>query len=189
MQGKRKTGQVSLDKFAHILAGKSQKSRHVGNTNKVRRSFHQPRLRNGLFDVSQGSQYCGFGRCRLASEIQGQPAFLAKAHDGVIAARAITHNTVLTTLLLSDRALTHPMVVAELACGTPPAPRTQTLGDIGLLQPATQANLDAVRELIEREQLYGLGCGLIDVALLASTLITPNAQLWTFDKRLASLAL
>jgi hypothetical protein len=31
------------------------------------------------------------------------------------------------------------MVVAELACGTPPAPHTQTLADIGLLEPARQA--------------------------------------------------
>lgn len=97
-------------------------------------------------------------------------------------------NIVLTHLMLSDRALTHPMVIAELACGTPPAPRKQTLGDIGLLQPATQANLSEVRELIEREQLYGLGYGSIDIALLASTLITPDARLWTFDKRLATLA-
>jgi hypothetical protein len=41
---------------------------------------------------------------------------------------------------------------------------------------------------IEREKLYGLGCGLVDMALLSSTLITPGARLWTFDKRLASLA-
>src|SRR5680860_1537890 len=80
-------------------------------------------------------------------------------------------NTALTELLLSDRALAHPMVVAELACDTQPAPRTQTLADIGLLQPATQATLDEVRALIEREQLYLLYCGLVDIALLASTLI------------------
>ena len=48
-------------------------------------------------------------------------------------------NTTLTDLLLSDSVLTHPMVVAELACGTPPAPHTQTLADIGLLEPARQA--------------------------------------------------
>lgn len=97
-------------------------------------------------------------------------------------------NSTLTELLVSDRVLTHPMVVAELACGTPPAPRTQTLADIGLLQPATQANLDEIRALIEREELYGLGCGLVDTALLASTLITPQARLWTLDKRLVCLA-
>jgi len=37
------------------------------------------------------------------------------------------------SLLNLDLALTHPMVLVELACGTPPAPRTQTLNDIGLL--------------------------------------------------------
>ncbi len=43
-------------------------------------------------------------------------------------------------------------------------------------------------DFIEREKLYGLGCGLVDVALLASTLITPGAMLWTLDKRLTVLA-
>ena len=41
---------------------------------------------------------------------------------------------------------------------------------------------------MEREKLYGLGCGLVDMCLLASTLITPAAALWTLDKRLAELA-
>ncbi|MFC4259150.1 type II toxin-antitoxin system VapC family toxin [Marinobacter lacisalsi] len=97
-------------------------------------------------------------------------------------------NSDLVALLLSDRVLTHPMVVAELACGTPPAPRSRTLEDIGLLQPSSQASLEEVRELVEREKLYGLGCGLVDMTLLASTLITPDACLWTFDKRLTKLA-
>jgi hypothetical protein len=44
-----------------------------------------------------------------------------------------------------------------------------------------------VMEFIERERLYGLGCGMVDLVLLASTLITPNAVLWTLDKRLAAL--
>ncbi|MCK9606353.1 MAG: hypothetical protein M0R33_07860 [Methylomonas sp.] len=45
-----------------------------------------------------------------------------------------------------------------------------------------------VEEFIEREALYGLGCGLIDLQLLASVLITPGATLWTMDKPLAKLA-
>jgi predicted nucleic acid-binding protein len=97
-------------------------------------------------------------------------------------------NTTLTKLLLSDRVLTHPMVVAELACGKPPSPRAQTLSDIGLLEQANQASIAEVRILIEQEKLYVLGCGLMDITLLASTLITPGAVLWTFDKRLAKLA-
>ena len=97
-------------------------------------------------------------------------------------------NDVLINLLQTDLALTHRMVLVELACGTPPSPRTRTLGEIALLRPCNQANLDEVINLIEREKLYGLGCGLVDTTLLASTLITPGARLWTLDKRLASLA-
>ncbi len=49
------------------------------------------------------------------------------------------------------------------------------------------AALREVMDFIEREKLYGLGCGLVDLVLLASTLITPSAELWTPDKRLAAL--
>ncbi len=91
-------------------------------------------------------------------------------------------------LLASESALTHPMVLAELACGTPPAPRLRTLRDLRLLRQTQQASLPEVMDLIEREELYGLGCGLIDLMLLASTLISPVAELWTLDKRLAALA-
>lgn len=97
-------------------------------------------------------------------------------------------NNALVNLIELDLALTHPMVLVELACGTPPAPRTQTLNEIGLLLPTNQASLGEIMEFIEREKLYGLGCGLVDMALLASTLITPGARLWTLDKRLADLA-
>lgn len=97
-------------------------------------------------------------------------------------------NATLVDLIVMDLALTHPMVVGELACGTPPAPRAQTLADIELLQTANQASVREVIDFIEREKLYGLGCGLVDMTLLASTLITPGATLWTLDKRLAALA-
>ncbi len=93
----------------------------------------------------------------------------------------------LIDLLTSDRVLMHPLVLGELACGTPPA-RSQTLGDLALLRPSQQASLPEVMAFIEREALFGLGCGLVDVLLLASTLMTPDAELWTLDKRLASLA-
>ena len=97
-------------------------------------------------------------------------------------------NAVLAELMVLDRVLTHPLVVGELACGTPPEPRLRTLGDIALLLPADQASSDEVRAFIEREALFGLGCGLIDLTLLASTLITQGAQLWTLDQRLAALS-
>jgi predicted nucleic acid-binding protein len=86
-------------------------------------------------------------------------------------------NDVLVDLIGLDLALTHPMVKGEIACGTPRAPRIQTLGTIGLLQPCNQARLSEVMEFIEREKLYGPGCGLVVMSLLASTLITPGAEL------------
>ncbi len=97
-------------------------------------------------------------------------------------------NEMLVELIGLDLALTHPMVMIELACGTPPAPRSQTLNSIGLLQACNQASMGEVLEFIEREKLYGLGCGLVDMSLLAATLVTPSARLWTLDKRLAALA-
>ena len=97
-------------------------------------------------------------------------------------------NTVLAGLVVLDQVLTHPMVVGELACGTPPEPRLRTLADMELLLSAILATPEEVRALIEREKLFGLGCGFVDLSLLASTLITPGAVLWTLDKRLSSLA-
>lgn len=97
-------------------------------------------------------------------------------------------NAVLAELMVLDEVLTHPLVVGELACGTPPEPRLRTLGDMALLLPADQAAPAEVRDFIEREALFGLGCGWIDLTLLASTLVTSSAQLWTLDKRLAALA-
>ncbi len=98
------------------------------------------------------------------------------------------HNAALVNLMEFDFALTHPMILVELACGTPPAPRAQTLREIGYLQQSNQASLHEVMDFIERDKLYGIGCGLVDMVLLASTLITPDAKLWTFDKRFAALA-
>ena len=97
-------------------------------------------------------------------------------------------NDAFLDLLEQDRILGHPLILAEIACGTPPAPRIQTLADMALLGQAHVASLDEVMAFIEREKLYGLGCGFVDIALLASTCITPDTALWTLDKKLLDLA-
>lgn len=97
-------------------------------------------------------------------------------------------NPALAHLLARDAVLVHPYVLAELACGTPPAPRKRTLEDLARLRPASQASQAELLDFIEREQLYGLGCGMVDLALLAAALLTPQARLWTLDRRLAALA-
>jgi predicted nucleic acid-binding protein len=93
----------------------------------------------------------------------------------------------LADLLELDRVLVHPLIVGEIACGTPPV-RTRTLADLNALQPSLQASVREVMDFIERERLFGLGCGLVDLLLLASTLMTEGAELWTRDRRLAELA-
>ena len=97
-------------------------------------------------------------------------------------------NPVLRSLLENDRVLCHPLIVLELACGTPPAPRERTLGDFKLLRQAKGATTEEVLSLIETERLFDTGRGAVDIALLASVLLTPNARLWTADRNLEALA-
>ena len=97
-------------------------------------------------------------------------------------------NGLLQSLLATDQVLSHPLILLELACGTPPAPRERTLGDLKKLQQSVVATTDETLELIEREQLQDLGCGAVDVSLLASVLLTPDTLLWTVDKNLDALS-
>lgn len=93
----------------------------------------------------------------------------------------------LVNLLMMDSVLVHSLVIGEIACGTPPH-RTQTLADLDNLPSVKQASFAEALSFIEREALFGLGCGLVDISLLASTMLTSGAQLWTLDKRLSALA-
>jgi hypothetical protein len=97
-------------------------------------------------------------------------------------------NPALQAMLLADQVLCHPMVLIEIACGTPPAPRERTLSDLRQLRSTGVANTDETLSLIERERLQDSGCGAIDLLLLGSVLLTSNTVLWTLDKNLRSLA-
>ncbi len=97
-------------------------------------------------------------------------------------------NPALQSLVAMDLVLCHPLVVLELACGSPPAPRERTLDDLKKLQQAVVATTDETLALIEREQFHDSGCGAVDMALLASVLLTPDTLLWTIDKKLDRLA-
>ena len=66
------------------------------------------------------------------------------------------HNDALTDLLELDVVFSHPLVLGEIACGTPPN-RIQTLTDLGSLQQAQQASVREVMDFIERERLFGAG--------------------------------
>ena len=96
-------------------------------------------------------------------------------------------NDALVELLKLDLVMAHPLIVGEIACGTPPI-RIQTLSDLNGLQQTQQVSVREVLEFIERERLFGLGCGLVDLMLLASALMMPGVELWTLDQRLSALA-
>lgn len=98
------------------------------------------------------------------------------------------YNAELADLLKSDDVCCHPLIIAELACGTPPSPRNKTLEDLSFLTTATIATMNEILSVIEQRKLYGRGCGYVDIALLTSTLLTKGTKLWTLDKRLYSLA-
>jgi predicted nucleic acid-binding protein len=96
-------------------------------------------------------------------------------------------NDTLIQLLAFDLVMVHPMVLGEIACGTPPD-RVRTLSDLEKLQQTQQASVREVMAFIEREHLFGMGGGLVDMQLLASTMMTTGVELWTLDKRLSVLA-
>lgn len=93
----------------------------------------------------------------------------------------------LSILLNQDEVLIHPFILGEIACGTPPK-RTQTIHDLSMLSGCVEATQSEVLSFIDTKKLFGLGCGFVDLALLASTLLTGNCKLWTLDKRLHAMS-
>ncbi len=83
--------------------------------------------------------------------------------------------------------LGHPFIINELALGSL-RQRGQILAALDGLPQVAIAGNDEVRHLIERHRLYDIGIGFIDAHLLASSLLTRDAALWTRDRRLAAAA-
>lgn len=81
----------------------------------------------------------------------------------------------------------HPMVAGELALGSL-RDRRMILSLLAALPQVRTATHDEVMDLVDDEQLYGVGLGLVDAHLLASLRLTPEASLWTRDKRLNAAA-
>jgi predicted nucleic acid-binding protein len=94
---------------------------------------------------------------------------------------------ILSELLGQRQILTHPFVIGELALGSL-AQRDVILGALSGLPRALVASDDEVHAFIDRHALHGSGIGYIDAHLLAATMLTARAQLWTRDKRLHQIA-
>ena len=93
----------------------------------------------------------------------------------------------LAHLLETGRVLAHPFVIGELALGGL-RQRDVILGALRDLPQAVVASDDEVQHLIERQPLFGLGIGYVDVHLLAAVRLSAGASLWTRDKRLNAVA-
>jgi predicted nucleic acid-binding protein len=93
----------------------------------------------------------------------------------------------LARLLERSLVLAHSWVIGELALGHL-SQRREIVGLLSSLPQATVATTDEILTLVERYQLFGLGIGYVDAQLLAATRLTPDAALWTTDKRLVAAA-
>jgi predicted nucleic acid-binding protein len=90
-------------------------------------------------------------------------------------------------LLAEGLVLAHPWVTGELALGNL-GRRQEVTALLTALPQAAVATPDEVIGLIERRALHGSGIGYVDAQLLAATLITADAALWTADRRLRAAA-
>lgn len=93
----------------------------------------------------------------------------------------------LAGLLENADVLSHVFVRGELACGNL-ADRAETLRLHESLPQAVRVHDDEVIAFIGARDLAGRGLGWVDVHLLASTLLTQDALLWTRDERLEKAA-
>ena len=96
-------------------------------------------------------------------------------------------NEHLVALLEADAVVCHPFIVAEVACGTPPNRKT-IISLLSELESAPVATQDELLALLDARQLYGRGCGFVDLSLLASALFSERTLIWTLDKRFELLA-
>ncbi len=95
-------------------------------------------------------------------------------------------NETLKKLLHLGQVAIHPFVIGELACGKMNN-REQILNDLQILPTVQKAADTEILLFIDTHHIMNSGVGLIDVHLLASSLLS-STPLWTFDKKLHLLA-
>ncbi|WP_414692447.1 type II toxin-antitoxin system VapC family toxin [Phenylobacterium sp.] len=98
-----------------------------------------------------------------------------------------SRSAALVGLLERGAVLMHPFVLGEAALGNL-SQRGLVLEALANLPMATVANDREVLGYINAARLYGLGIGYVDAHLLASVRLTPEASLWTRDRRLEAAA-
>ncbi|MEM7766951.1 MAG: PIN domain-containing protein [Pseudomonadota bacterium] len=81
----------------------------------------------------------------------------------------------------------HPHVIGEIGLGSL-RDRVTIYTMFQQLPQATVASHEEVLIMIETHELFARGIGYVDAHLLASTRLTPDARLWTRDRRLETAA-
>jgi hypothetical protein len=93
---------------------------------------------------------------------------------------------VLQFLLNEYEVVTHPFIIAELACGNFKN-RNEIFGLLSNLPSISTISIEEYFIFAEKNKLFGLGLGFVDINLLASSLIS-KCTLYTKDKTLLSIA-
>lgn len=91
-------------------------------------------------------------------------------------------NTKLEQLLNDGEVVCHPFIIGELACGNIKN-RREILSLLSALPMVELVDDKEILLFIEKKNLMGKGLGLIDVHLLAATLLS-EVSLWTLDTKL-----
>ncbi|HEY1711162.1 MAG TPA: PIN domain-containing protein [Rhizomicrobium sp.] len=90
-------------------------------------------------------------------------------------------------LLARRQVVVHGFVIGELAMGNL-SDREAIMQFLAIVPSAETATDTEVLSLIEQQNLFGTGIGYIDAHLLAATILTPDCEIWTRDKRLRDVA-
>lgn len=98
-----------------------------------------------------------------------------------------SNDRALARLLNAGSVLAHPFVTGELALGNI-TKREVVLHALQRLPQVIVATDREVLRFIDQHSLFGLGIGYVDAHLLAAARVTPEALLWTRDKRLLGVA-
>jgi predicted nucleic acid-binding protein len=96
-------------------------------------------------------------------------------------------NPILDDLLSRKQVLSHPFVIGELALGSL-KDRSAVISDLSELPRSQATDEEEVLSLIERFKIFARGIGYVDAHLLTSVRLTPEASLWTRDRRLRAVA-
>lgn len=86
-----------------------------------------------------------------------------------------------------DQVSVHQSVITELVLGNLKN-RSFFLKMLERLMIVRNVDDQGVRHLVEERRLWGRGLSAVDVALLASAVVSPDVSLWTRDKRLRQAA-